>query len=101
MKNSNPYSRFCQDEMILRDYLALDRTILANERTFLAYIRTALALIISGASAIKLLGTFWIVVTGWSLIAIGIATLLIGIFRYIKMDRRINSINTTYEKQQE
>lgn len=33
-----PYSRFDQEELIIRDYLAADRTVLANERTFLAYV---------------------------------------------------------------
>lgn len=33
-------------EPLLRDHLAVERTILANERTYLAYIRTALGLII-------------------------------------------------------
>ncbi len=32
--------KFNKDEMILRDFLAVDRTLLANERTLLAYIRT-------------------------------------------------------------
>lgn len=33
--------KFNKDEMILRDFLAVDRTLLANERTLLAYIRPA------------------------------------------------------------
>ena len=39
--------------MILRDYLAVDRTHLANERTFLAYIRTCLGLFATGAALIN------------------------------------------------
>jgi uncharacterized membrane protein YidH (DUF202 family) len=31
-----PYARFEREELIVRDYLAADRTALANERTFLA-----------------------------------------------------------------
>lgn len=46
----NPYQRFLRNESILRDELAINRTILANERTLLAYIRTALTLIIAGVS---------------------------------------------------
>ena len=37
-----PYSRFRREEMILRDLLARERTVLSNERTLLAYIRTAI-----------------------------------------------------------
>ena len=29
-----PYSKFDPDQMILRDHLAYDRTVLSNERTF-------------------------------------------------------------------
>ena len=38
--------------MILRDYLAADRTYLANERTLLAYIRTCVGLFATGAALI-------------------------------------------------
>ncbi|MGV8118848.1 MAG: YidH family protein [Candidatus Xenobiia bacterium LiM19] len=43
-----PYSQFTEDELIVRDKLALSRTLLANERTVLAYIRTALAFVVAG-----------------------------------------------------
>ncbi|MGN0027609.1 MAG: DUF202 domain-containing protein, partial [Clostridium sp.] len=36
---------FKKEEMILRDFLAADRTLLANERTLLAYIRTGISLL--------------------------------------------------------
>ena len=49
----NPYEQFADSELILRDHLAIDRTVLANERTFLAYCRPALPLILTGAGCIK------------------------------------------------
>lgn len=55
----NPYGRFVGDELILRDELALDRTLLASERTMLSYIRTALGLVIVGGTVIKLELTGW------------------------------------------
>ena len=39
--NNAPYTQFKKEELILRDYLAADRTALANERTLMAYIRTS------------------------------------------------------------
>lgn len=39
-----------ENELTLRDRLALRRTALANERTLLAYGRTALMLVASGAT---------------------------------------------------
>ena len=50
---SRPYTGL-EDQLILRDHLAADRTILANERTFLAYIRTALTLFVAGLSFVHL-----------------------------------------------
>ncbi|MDD2749769.1 DUF202 domain-containing protein [Acidithiobacillus sp.] len=44
-----PYlNKFSAHNFILRDWLALDRTILANERTILSFTRTALVLILAG-----------------------------------------------------
>ncbi|WP_299517905.1 DUF202 domain-containing protein, partial [uncultured Flavobacterium sp.] len=37
-----------RDEIILRDYLAMERTKLANERTLLSYIRSSLYLLLGG-----------------------------------------------------
>ena len=45
---AGPYGGFRLPELILRDRLAIDRTVLANERTLLAYIRTALTLFLVG-----------------------------------------------------
>lgn len=53
MKNKILYN-FDKDKMILRDFLAADRTLLANERTLLAYIRTGISLIAVGIYLIRL-----------------------------------------------
>jgi len=49
-----PYSKINPDDMILRDHLAYDRTVLANERTLLSYLRTAIALLAAGATLVKI-----------------------------------------------
>ncbi|MBT8325773.1 MAG: DUF202 domain-containing protein [Winogradskyella sp.] len=41
-------------EVILRDYLAIERTRLANERTLLSYIRSSLYLLIGGMAFFQL-----------------------------------------------
>lgn len=76
------YSQFSNQELILRDHLAIDRTVLANERTFLAYICTALALVIAGASTPHFLKDWWWVVAGWFLVASGCLVLVIGTWRF-------------------
>ena len=52
MSAPKPYQRFLKEELILRDELAIDRTLLANERTLMAYVRLAITLIIAGVSII-------------------------------------------------
>lgn len=54
MKDS-PYSKFDTDDLILRDQLAIDRTLLANERTLLAYLRSGVV----PASIETAQGTLW------------------------------------------
>ena len=46
-----------RDEMILRDHLALDRTVLANERTLLAYLRIFIGSFSAGIAMVKLFDT--------------------------------------------
>ena len=68
------YRDFNEDELILRDHLALDRTRLAIERTFLAYVRTAIMVAVSGVTLIKLFPDSWSAqISGWGL----------ALFRYV------------------
>lgn len=87
--SESPYSKFTKEKLILRDQLAVDRTILANERTFLSYIRTALALFAAGVFSIKFFDSILIEVIGWVFVFSGIITLTIGIQRYRKMKKII------------
>ena len=69
-------------ETMIRDQLALDRTLLANERTLLAYVRTALALVGAGAGGALIFGTstaWWL---GGALIALGPVIAALGMFRF-------------------
>jgi putative membrane protein len=85
----SPYSDVSKEKLILRDQLAIDRTILSNERTFLAYIRTALALFATGGFVIRFFDSNLLEVLGWIFILLGIITVVIGKFRYRKMKRLI------------
>lgn len=77
-----PYRRFSCQSLILRDHLALDRTVLANERTFLAYLRTALGLLVTGASFVKFGGSLAVSVIGWAFVPVALAVAVIGLSRY-------------------
>ena len=95
MKSSmkkNPYERFDTNQLILRDELAIDRTILANERTMLAYLRGAITLIISGITVIHFVKTDMLYYVGISIIPIGIITGIFGTVRYRKMNNRLRAI---------
>lgn len=80
------YKKFQDQELTLRDHLAIDRTVLANERTFLAYVRTALALILTGVSLIKFTRSPAYSAAAWFvLIPAGVFTVISGFVRYQKM----------------
>jgi putative membrane protein len=94
MKGSFMFNIYENDknEMILRDFLATDRTILANERTFLAYIRTALSLIVSGASFIKFFDISIINKIGYAFIYIGFIIIYIGFLRFLKINKKLKKV---------
>lgn len=86
---ANTYERFGQSELILRDELAIDRTLLANERTFLAYLRSAVALLITGLSIIHFSDTLWFFILGLACVPGSVLVLLVGLSRFQKMKHSI------------
>jgi len=91
-KVSEIYSRFENERLILRDELAIDRTILANERTLLAYLRSSIALILAGVSIIHFSSRNWFLWIGVLCLPGGLVAGIIGIWRYIKMNNAISLI---------
>jgi putative membrane protein len=85
----SPYRKFSGQQLILRDHLAIDRTILANERTFLAYVRTALTQFIAGVTFVRFFDSRVMLVVGWIFIPLGFATLAFGYLRYRRTKRNI------------
>lgn len=86
------YSKFKKEDLELRDYLAIDRTILANESTFMSYIRTALTFFVVGISFIKFIELKIIEVLGWILIPLGFYMFVIGLRRYMRIKKQIARI---------
>jgi len=91
----SPYNDLKCEKLILRDHLAIGRTILANERTLLAYIRTALALLVVAFTLIKFFHTEFYEFVGWALVPTGIGTLAFGIWRYRHINRLIREAEGT------
>jgi len=88
----NHYSRYSKETLILRDELALDRTVLANERTLLAYLRSAVALLIAGVSMMQFAPDQWFWIIGVICLPIGVITGLIGTLRFFHMKNCINQV---------
>lgn len=82
------------DELILRDHLAIDRTVLANERTFLAFIRTGLAFLVLGLTFLQFAPepTLLVNVSGYGFILLGVVICVVGIIRYFTMRRSLHEI---------
>ncbi len=94
-REENPYERFQYKELILRDELAIDRTILANERTALAYFRSAMTLIIVGVTFLHFFEKGILPYIGIVSIPCGIAVGTFGFVRYRKMDKAIRTVRRT------
>lgn len=92
MADTNPYSRFQTAELILRDELAIDRTLLANERTLLSYLRSGIALFIAGVSIIHFSHQAWFTAFGATCLPGGLITAWLGIRKYRQMDSAISEI---------
>lgn len=90
--NDSPYERFATGQLILRDELAVDRTLLANERTLLAYLRSAVALVIAGVSIMHFSTAGWFWWIGIACVPFGIIAGAVGIVRYRKVDRSISRL---------
>jgi putative membrane protein len=86
----SPYSRFESSELILRDELAVDRTLLANERTLLSYLRAGVSLLIAGVSIMHFSYQGWFWTIGLACIPIGAVATIIGVSRYRRMNRAIS-----------
>ena len=87
--NDTPYSRFDGDDLILRDELAIDRTLLANERTLMAYLRSGVALLIAGVSIVHFSQEGWFWAVGIACLPTGVITGIVGVVRYRIMNRKI------------
>ena len=95
------HKRLTDYELGYRDYLAADRTKLSNERTMLAYMRTGINSLIAGVSFVKLFTTSFFQITGLILISTGFVIAFIGFWKYLKMQRLIESVTKVEYKEVE
>ena len=83
------FDEYALRRLILRDYLAIERTRLANERTALSYLRTTLTLAAGAVTLLHFFDTTAARLTGWALLAVGALLLLFGLLRYASVRRRV------------
>ena len=86
-----------KDQIILRDYLALERTKLANERTLLAYSRTSLYMLLGDIAFLQLEDFKSIIWVGYLAIGLSIVLIIVGIYRFFLIKYRLTNyyINNT------
>lgn len=75
-----------------REVLAYERTKLANERTLLAWLRSSIAFGVGGLAILKVEGVEQLYAIGLLLAGIGLAGILIGVGRFLRVHRRINRL---------
>lgn len=89
--SEQPYETFAGQALILRDALALDRTLLANERTLLAWVRTAITLGLAGLTLAHF-ATGWTALLGLALVPLATLVAGLGLRRHRRMSRAIRRV---------
>lgn len=91
-----------KEEIILRDFLAMERTRLANERTFMSYIRTALFLLTGGLTLLQLEGYRQLHWLAYLAIVLSLVLAVTGIMRFFILSKRLHGFykQIKYEDEQ-
>lgn len=83
-----------KEELITRDWLAIDRTRMANERTFLAYLRTFIVVLSSGVAILRVEALQEMFELGIFLLVIAPIIFIIGLARFLYVRRHIRKYHT-------
>ena len=79
-------------EVILRDYLAIERTRLANERTLLSYIKSSLYLLLGGITALQLKSYPELEYLGLIALIFSAIFIFIGIYRFMILKKSLKRL---------
>ena len=84
-----------EENLILRDCLALERTNQANERTFLAYARTAVMALFTGISLFKLFPeSMAMYIFGWASIIASFILFFWGLKKFVSRFKSITALQS-------
>lgn len=78
-----------RNDIILRDYLAIDRTRLANQRTLLSFLRTGLYLLVTALAVMRIDMLEGLSAMGGLFIAMSVVVTIVGFLNYFIMRRKI------------
>lgn len=78
-----------ENTLIVRDFLARQRTKLANDRTLLAYIRTSLYFLVSGTALVKVEDLENVKDFGYISFLISVLLVALGFFNYFKLRKKL------------
>jgi putative membrane protein len=81
--------RSVREDLILRDFLAIDRTRLANQRTVLSFFRSGLYLFVTAVAVDRVPGLEdlqWVTYFIW---ALGASIIVLGFINYLMMRKKI------------
>ena len=84
-----PHKHNKKEDLIVRDWLAIERTKLANERTFLAYFRTSLFIFVSAITIVKIQILAPLRPMSYFLFALSPTLFVFGLSRYLKVKKKI------------
>ena len=104
METTDPINKVNKD-LILRENLALQRTILANQTTFLSFLRTSMYFLVAGLSIKNLFEMEDGLIYQIMFYLTSGSILILGIFNYLKQNKKINesrvhigNFKTEYQK---
>lgn len=80
------------EDVILRDYLAIERTRLANERTLLSYIRSSLYLLLGGIAFFQLKNFPDFEYLGVLSLVFSALFFIIGVYRFVLLKKSLKRL---------
>ncbi len=78
-------------DLILREKLAVQRTVIANQTTLLSFIRTSLYFLVAGLSLKSLLKLDNSLLFQITFYVVSFSTMVIGVYNYFKQKRLIQN----------
>lgn len=88
------------EQIILRDYLAIERTRLANERTLLSYIRSSLYLLLGGIAFFQLKNFPDFKYLALLALLFSAIFFIIGIYRFTLLKRSLKKLYYNFDKKE-